>query len=214
MGGQAEGELKDALAAFVPASDDSEPTGTAREILAAAELVLSGEGLEKFSMRTIASRVGISLASLQYHFPTRAELLRQFFAYKARAYAELLRDQLLALSDDPEAALRFTLRLLLRDALDTPTHALYTQLWALACYDADARAALDKHMHVYLKLFTLLVSRARPGLSREATHARAVALVSMIEGFPVTIPESESSGPRVEALREAVVDLALHLATA
>jgi len=188
------------------------PEGTAREILEAAEELLTSEGVARFSMRAIANRVGVSLASLQYYYATRTELLRAFFDFKAACYVAQLEEQLERLVKNPEAGLRSTVRFLLDDSTCETTGVLYTQLWALACHDEEARAALDAHMRLYVKFFELLVARINPTLRAPQVLRRAVALVSMIEGFPWAVSGSGCSEAELRRTKAALVDMAFRLA--
>jgi AcrR family transcriptional regulator len=52
---------------------------TAARLVAAAHDQLEAETLERFSMRNVAERAGVSLANLQYYFPRREDLLRALY---------------------------------------------------------------------------------------------------------------------------------------
>ena len=186
------------------ASDPRLERGTRRAILDATEKMIIEGGIERLSMRGIAARVGISLASLQYHFPTRAELFRSFCDFKADGYGNQLADTLTSMSGDPDSALAYLVQFLLEDGLKPSTCALYSQLSALACYDDDARVALERHMALYLKLVGLLVARVAPSLTPALVVDRATAIVSIIEGFPSTVARSKRTG---RALRRTVASL-------
>jgi AcrR family transcriptional regulator len=49
-------------------------------ILDVAERVFASEGIEAVSMRSLAAQVGITLSNLQYHFPSKPQLLEACFA--------------------------------------------------------------------------------------------------------------------------------------
>ena len=205
------------MAAFEKLRQEAVPTdmeGTAREILEATEAVIAETGITRLSMRSVASRVGISLASLQYYYRTREDLVRSFFDYKAWAYAGQLEALLESRSRDPAAALRGTLRFLLRDALVERTGIVYTQIQALASHDRAARVALEAHMRVYRSLMELLVTGLRPDLPPGEVRARATALVALVEGFPSAAQRSDTSARDLDRLTERLADLALSLAAA
>jgi AcrR family transcriptional regulator len=76
----------------------------AQQILEAARELLEDEGLEAFSMRRLAERLGIRAPSLYKHFANKealeAALLSQFFAEQAEIAETAVRD-----SDEPLAAI-------------------------------------------------------------------------------------------------------------
>jgi AcrR family transcriptional regulator len=68
----------------------------AQQILHAARELLEDEGLEMFSMRRLAERLGIRAPSLYKHFPSKealeAALLSEFFTEQAELFEAALRD--------------------------------------------------------------------------------------------------------------------------
>ncbi len=188
------------------------PEGTSLEILEAAEQLITREGVTKFSMRAIANRVGISLASLQYHYPTRAELIRAFLEFKVSSYMKRVERQLEGQPGDAPTVLRVTIRFLMEDALDEATGALYNQLWALASHDSDAKTALEAHMHLYVRFFAIVIGRANPGLAPAHVSQRATGVVAMIEGLPAAVSGCAKTESGLRRLRDAVAELALQLA--
>jgi AcrR family transcriptional regulator len=207
-----EREFTDAIDAIAASFGGAPAEGTARDILEAMAALIVEAGITQFSMRAIAGRVGISLASLQYHYPSRADLLARFFAFQAERYGAMLRQTLVALSRNPEGALRFTVELLLDDALDPRTGTLYTQLRALAAHDPEARRAMDQYMALYVRFIDLLVSRFNRGLSAPAVRERAIAIVALIEGFAPASSAARAAGADPAVLARAIVDLAVALA--
>jgi AcrR family transcriptional regulator len=76
--------------------------GRPAEILDAAEDLLSKEGLAGFSMRRLADRVGIKLASLQHHFQTKGQLMEALIERSEDLYQQDLTHLLRELGDKPE----------------------------------------------------------------------------------------------------------------
>lgn len=74
-------------------------TDTAQEILDAAERLVQTHGFNAFSYADIATKVGITKASLHYHFATKAELGRSLITrYHERFFAALT--EIDVISDD------------------------------------------------------------------------------------------------------------------
>ena len=60
---------------------------TAAIIVDAALDVIGGEARVAFSLRAVAEQAGVSLANLQYYYPSRDDLLRAMFAEFGRRYS-------------------------------------------------------------------------------------------------------------------------------
>ena len=63
---------------------------TAQEILDAAEKLVRARGFNAFSYADVATELGITKASLHYHFPGKAELGRAMIARYAQRFTESL----------------------------------------------------------------------------------------------------------------------------
>ena len=61
---------------------------TAARIVEAAYQLLRTGSLSDYSMRAIAKRAGVRLASVQYHFPTMEHVVRAIVTLNARKYAD------------------------------------------------------------------------------------------------------------------------------
>ena len=80
-------------------------TGTAERMLDLAERLVQTRGFNGFSYADIASALGVTKASLHYHFPTKADLGRRLI----ERYSEVFATALAAIdesSDDARAKLR------------------------------------------------------------------------------------------------------------
>jgi TetR/AcrR family transcriptional repressor of nem operon len=67
-------------------------TDTANRILDLAERLVQTRGFNGFSYADIASELGVTKASLHYHFPTKAELGRRLINRYGEAFARALAD--------------------------------------------------------------------------------------------------------------------------
>jgi TetR/AcrR family transcriptional repressor of nem operon len=80
-------------------------TDTADRILDLAERLVQTRGFNGFSYADVASELGVTKASLHYHFPTKAELGRRLINRYGAAFAQALAD-IDASSTDPREKLR------------------------------------------------------------------------------------------------------------
>jgi TetR/AcrR family transcriptional repressor of nem operon len=65
-------------------------TDTAERVLALAERLVQTRGFNGFSYADLASELGVTKASLHYHFPTKAELGRRLIERYSAAFAAAL----------------------------------------------------------------------------------------------------------------------------
>ena len=70
--------------------DGLEPAGTAARILDVAERLVQSRGFNGFSYADVASELGVTKASLHYHFPGKAELGEALIDRYARRFGEAL----------------------------------------------------------------------------------------------------------------------------
>lgn len=85
-------------------SEPSEPAGTAARILDSAEHLVQRRGFNGFSYADVAAELGVTKASLHYHFSGKSELgqaLIDRYAHRFRAALAAIDEQL----DDPAAKL-------------------------------------------------------------------------------------------------------------
>src|SRR2546423_12723395 len=70
--------------------DGLEPAGTAARILDVAERLVQSRGFNGFSYADVASELGVTKASLHYHFPGKAELGESLISRYAARFAAAL----------------------------------------------------------------------------------------------------------------------------
>ncbi len=161
------------------------------------------KGLDALSMRDVAKRAGISLAALQYHFPSKDALIVAFVEGKLEAYRNAL-DAKGSLSGPP-ADLRNIVRLAIEQTLDERTDDIFTMLDARSRHDRSTALAMDRFMGFYLETFGDVILRQRPDLSRQEAWLGAARIVAMIEGLSSVRSAAAAMGVRAEDLSEAVV---------
>ena len=69
---------------------NSAPAGTAERILDIAERLVQTKGFNSFSYADVASELGVTKASLHYHFPGKAELGQALMTRYAQRFSEAL----------------------------------------------------------------------------------------------------------------------------
>lgn len=203
-----------AAAKAIRGARSERPQGKALQIVEAGIALLCQSGLESFSVRQVAERACISLAALQYHFATRADLVSAMIEHRMRWYEDELLTLLRGLATNPQAALAKVIDWFLDDAASEGTTSFSLHFWALADYDASARATLDRYMRVYREFLALLIRQVNPRISKTESLTRGAILTSLIDG---TMPITGYGRPRhaeFRTLRESIRRLALDIAKA
>ena len=187
----------------------SQSGGRRNEILEAAEALLRERGLDGFTLRRLADRVGIKLASLQYHFPSKGLLMEALFERSAEVYQQDLVRLLRDLGDhQPQAVFEAVIDWMCE--VSNEGGNLDFQLWALAAHDPIANAALDRYMAAYRELLAELMKPLNPKQKAPTRLRRAALISTMIEGRLLIIgegrlPHKELSGLAKETRRAALL---------
>ncbi len=175
---------------------DKKPAHARRaEIIAAARQFLTVEGAGSLSLRGVANAVGIKLASLQYHFPTHADLITAL----AEDMVTRQKAAIKHLSEEPSNAPEDTLNAVLRwyaveSTADEEDSRFEVQFWALAQIDETARRALADYHNLYVTFLAGLIQDA-VGVSKRQATVRAVSIASLLEGAILFVDLADASAP-------------------
>lgn len=187
---------------------NKEPTSpsTATRILDALGEAAFVAGLDGVSMRDVAARAGISLASLQYHYPNKDALLAAFVESTIATHRARI-EQIYRTVDGAnrvKAALRYAAEETLRLA-DDP---VLSMIEARVARDETARRCFEELMTAYMQLLTELLSQAAPGLSAQQVSTTALLICSLLEG----LPSAMQAAKLIHVAPQSVVDTVLSLA--
>ena len=153
------------------------------EIVLAARLLLAREGEAGFSLREVAKKVGIKLASLQYHFPTKASLVEAILNYTVDTYIAELQSLPSFIDGNPIEALASALEWLTgADKIDVEETRLEIHLWSMALNDQSVAESLRRYHAIYIAKTTELIASAVPEINVLEARKRAIAIASMQEG--------------------------------
>ena len=151
-----------------------------------AKVIISGGG-GALTMRAVATRAGIKLASLQYHFKTFDQLVAALFTREFGFIADVLwktLERLESQSIPPAEGLRTAVEqfMPLEDQPDGSRHQIYYHLLAFCSYNSDAFQKAKAFYRFYNTLIGFLVSRMNPSLPAAECLARATMITSTLEG--------------------------------
>lgn len=181
-----------------------------------AELIIGGGG-GAFSMRTVAAKAGIKLASLQYHFKTFDELVSALFTREWGFVADILWgvfEQSETQTGNPVEAFRTAVEACIpaESTRDRQKHKIYYHLLSFCTHDSDAFHKAKVFYRFYNTLISHLISRVNPNLSPTECASRATMITSTLEGTCVyTILRAGGSAGEGTVRRE-IGALATHYA--
>ena len=185
-----------------------------RDIIEAARKILAEKGSAALSLRQVADRVGIRLASLQYHIPTKADLINALVDDVRNCYNAPLREITDSKEDDPETILANVIRWIKspKDPEWGLVNKLEVQLWAMAYIDPEVAEAENKFYRIYRRFLAQLIHNINPKLNLEVAIQRGALMSVMIDGCSIILSEHRSSDPELDGLIDELVETSLELA--
>ncbi len=120
-----------------------EPSATAARIIECARQVLLQHGHAAFTTRRVAEAAGMTHGHLNYHFPSKRDLLRALIAHLLKFFSQrfeaFLMDPNYPLGEDVERLARS----LWSDSISYETVRTFRELWALSVHDPVICRAVD-----------------------------------------------------------------------
>lgn len=166
------------------------------EILNVCANLLIERGYAELSYNKVASFAGIQVGNLQYHFPTRADLISAMLTRELQRYSYDLAEMVKDLDqNDPEKILLKSIDYLLQDQTKQSSCIVFWELWALAAHDMDAARLMKTYYQQYVDELSKLVRNMRPILSKSRADRAAVLIASLIEGASLFRGFQKSVGP-------------------
>lgn len=155
------------------------------EILQTATDILAREGPGGLTLRAVAGRVGISLAAVQYYYPTHADLIQAMADAVIAAFETDIAEAMA--NDDPRDRLRGVIdKFLTADGpTDQSVFRLIIHFWSLVHSDPDGQEIFERFTAQYLGDVESAIQQARPELSQRDIADRALALTCLFEGINV-----------------------------
>lgn len=184
---------------------------TAQLALQCLEDLAREKGLDDVSMRDVARGLGVSLAALQYHYPTKAALFDAFVQRSFDGY----RERLQRISSESEAQARFTnvLRFVARETLATAQGGVLAMIEARAHHDEASNQALQRFMRSYLEVMGTTIAAEFPDLPAKEVLLCAALVCSQLEGLASIYEAACEAGASPSVLLEACVTTAASIVT-
>ena len=185
---------------------------TAARIIEAAYDLLRTGSLTEFSMRGIAKRANVRLASVQYYFPATEDLVRAVIDLNARKYAEEYQRAIGSRGGSARERLEAVIAFNLEDIQSSATRRFFINLWPLLeSLDGFSGSLLAE---LYSHQFALLGERLKelhPKLDDSEARYRAELIAALIEGMFITLPQTET-GHDFELVQQRAVRLCMAIA--
>jgi AcrR family transcriptional regulator len=159
-------------------------------------------------MRAVARRLGISLAALQYHYPTKAALLGAFVSRLVADHEERIAQFLetTPVQDRLGVVVRSTLEVAFRQS----EGGLLSMIEVRAQHDPVAAAVLSDFTERYLSALVAIISELYPALSQREVALAGVVVAALIDGACGYLNVLDGLGLDRDLLIEGVVDSACH----
>jgi AcrR family transcriptional regulator len=157
-------------------------TETVDAILKAAHDVLIDEGASAFTIRRIATKSGMKVGNVSYHFPRKEMLIKIMLDELLDSYDKLLESEVRRPGISAEDRLRLIIKLCLDDIAGKRTTRLFTELWALANHNAFVA---DRVRVFYQRVHDFIgeaVSEMNPALSPDEVSTLALYISASMEG--------------------------------
>ncbi|MEM7116349.1 MAG: TetR/AcrR family transcriptional regulator [Chloroflexota bacterium] len=172
------------------------------EIIQAAQQILVEEGHYRLSMRHVAERVGIKLASLQYHFPSKKALIGVLLAESLGHYHQLVLELVTAVStnEDPTA-----LNHLFTTYQDSQVSGIFEQLWALSIQEPELKRQYDEAYASLWQGVAALVRRFDAQANDAQCKTRAALIIALLDGLETFFGTEQLRQEMPELLQTAVL---------
>lgn len=176
------------------------------QIIKAALKVMSQQGYPKFTMRNVAENAGIHVATLQYYFKNKNELLQALFDHKLEDDSRVFH---LAIGNAGRPVKeRFTkaIKLILTEDRRPLVIGYFLQLWALSSYDKAATKNLDHYYDAYLGWIIEIISLVNTDLTGKEKKLRAQSILALLEGLVPTYTRIRKNRKPDKAFDQHLVD--------
>ena len=162
---------------------------SARRLIDTMIDLVSEGGFEALSVRTVATRTGVSIGAVQHHFPTKSQML--IGAMREVSRRETKRFEQATADKSPASRRRALLDMLLPSDSDDPAARVWLQLSARASVDA---AVKEINSAMWGRLRSELAEALRPQIAQpEKAMLRATELLALCDGLAVAILAEEGA---------------------
>jgi len=173
-----------------------------QQIIDTAKRMLLGNGLDRFALRDVAERVGMTHGNLQYYFRTRNDLLVAIFDQEVAKYTEGMKEAIAATSSK-----RGRLGAILDSGfaqLRTPETALWRTAISMADHSKEMAAILKKENDLYESVVARELKQIAPGLSPQRRLHIAKMIHAILDGLGSQFVHEDPESADMRALESEI----------
>ncbi len=191
-----------------PAGESVRQRARKDEILIAARRILIEEGHHRLTMRKVAEQVGIKLASLQYHFPNREELLVALIQLGNESYQGLVNSLLGEVdSSETEPTIAAMLERVFEEYQDERSLSFEKQIWALSVRDPRMEEAYFEGYTQIWNSAAEIIGRIDPESTEAERRVRAALIIALLDGLEAFLSRKQLRHRLPETMRDEVAKL-------
>ncbi|MEM7467657.1 MAG: TetR/AcrR family transcriptional regulator [Pseudomonadota bacterium] len=179
---------------------------TQQTILEAASKILIEQGYNGFTLRKVASAAKISIGNLNYHYPTKVELIDALLEHITQRIIEGFTVVSAQAGDSPEDRFRAVLDYWINDLQTIETTVFFPEIWSLSNHHEFARqTAASSYAHAKDILETL-VRDLNPDLTEDLVEQLAMFMCASLEGLTVFIGHKKMWQSSHEEVKKLAID--------
>lgn len=153
-----------------------------KEILLAAQTVLTEVGYQGFTMRKIAAKAGIAIGNLHYYYKNKDDILHDLLDETIKVY-ETAFDHILQDENKTDAD-KFSevIKHIVLDLGTQKTTRFFPELWALAKHDEYAAEGMAQLYQRARKYMRVLIQNLNPLLTEDQCRLVSLFVSASLEG--------------------------------
>lgn len=157
------------------------------EIIKTGYEILVAEGYAAFSLREVAARCQIRLATVQHHFKDRATLLEALVDFAVGDIVTSFNRFSSMANAAPTERLRHFITQLLTQNNTRNTARFFVELWAMAHRDPSAARSLERSQTHGIHIISALISGAHPDISPRRASELGTVLMAAADGLMLSV---------------------------
>jgi len=179
-------------------------------ILQIARHILVAEGHYRLTMRNLAEKSGMKLASLQYHYPTKTELVSALMDQSIDTYHRMIWNLVNSIGTSEDKA---AIHQLFANYQDEQMNSAFDQLWALSVQDPSLKQQYGEAYASFWEKISDEVGRFDPSADSDTKRTRAAMIISLLDGLETFFSAEQLRQNIPGQLQDQVVTLVRNIAT-
>lgn len=178
-------------------------------ILEIARIILIEEGHYRLTMRNLAERSGMKLASLQYHFPTKSELVSALMTQSVTNYHRMIQHLIRSIGTNEDGD---ALGQLFAVYQDEQASGVFEQLWALSVQDVMLKQQYEELYAAFWETISAEVGRFDPSANTDTKRTRAAMIIALLDGLETFFTAGQLRSKIPALLQDQVVQAVKNIA--